>query len=167
MKKGVIIQASSRSIGNTFKIVSFIQKETSFDIIDLNKKNIAHFDYEFNNKHDDFNELFKEIAQNYETLVFVTPIYWYTMSGLMKVFFDRISDFLFHEKDFGRLLRGKKMMVVSCGSSNEILEGFTSPFSQTAKYLGMDFIGHLHTWVEDDIISEKLKIKEFIAETIN
>lgn len=45
--KGVIIQASSRSKGNTKKIVSLFQQQTGFDVIDLNKKNIAHFDYEF------------------------------------------------------------------------------------------------------------------------
>ena len=36
--KGVIIQASSRSKGNTEKIVSFFQEKTGFNIIDLNTK---------------------------------------------------------------------------------------------------------------------------------
>jgi len=34
-KKGVIIQGSSRSNGNTNKIVTFIKEKTGFDIIDL------------------------------------------------------------------------------------------------------------------------------------
>ena len=99
MKNGVIIQASSRSIGNTSKVVSYYSKLTGFDVIDLNKKNIKHFDYDFLNQDDDFNSLFKEIALNYNTIVFVTPIYWYTMSGLMKVFLDRSADFVKREKD--------------------------------------------------------------------
>ena len=107
MKKGIIIQASSRSKGNTFTMVSCLQELTGFDVIDLSTKQIGHFDYEFKNQNDDFNTLFKDIVTNYDTIVLATPIYWYTMSGLLKVFLDRISDFLKIEKEFGRQLRGK------------------------------------------------------------
>ena len=55
LKKGVIIQASARSKGNTSKIVGVIKLQTQFDVIDLNQKEINHFDYEFKNKNDDFN----------------------------------------------------------------------------------------------------------------
>ncbi len=163
---GVIIQASSRSKGNTEKVVAFFQQQTGFDVIDLNTKNIGHFDYEFNNKDDDFNALFKQIAKKYKTIVFATPIYWYTMSGLLKVFLDRISDFLFNEKEYGRMLRGKKMAVISCGSDDEIFEGFTMPFKESSNYLGMHFLGHVHTWIENDSIPElvKTRVNEFILQ---
>lgn len=169
MKKGVIIQASSRSQGNTSKIVNAIQQQTNFDVIDLTKYNIGHFNYEFNNNDDDFNALFKSISSKYETIVFATPIYWYTMSGMLKVFLDRISDFLFNEKDVGRRLRGKNMAAISCGSDSEIFDGFLMPFEQSANYLGMNFLGHIHTWIEDneDISTEiKHKIEQF-SEVIN
>ena len=110
--KGVIILGSSRSKGNTYTIVSQLQEQTGFDVIDLKAYNINHFDYDLKNE-DDFNALFKKITATYEIFVFATPIYWYTMSGLLKVFLDRISDFLFEEKEIGRRLRGKKMGVVS------------------------------------------------------
>ena len=164
MKKGVIIQASARSNGNTSKIVRIIKSQTQFDVIDLSQKQINHFDYEFNNKDDDFNLLFKEIAENYDVILFATPIYWYTMSGMLKVFLDRISDFLFQEKEFGRMLRGKQLGIVSCGSDNEFFEGFEMPFVQSANYLGMDYLGHLHTWVETDGVS--LKVNDFIGEYV-
>jgi len=169
LKKGVIIQASARSNGSTSKVVHIIKSQTQFDVIDLNQKQINHFDYEFKNKNDDFNSLFKEIAKNYDVILFATPIYWYTMSGMLKVFLDRISDFLFHEKEFGRLLRGKKMGIVSCGSDAEVFEGFAMPFVQSANYLGMDYLGHLHTWVENDQASEKVNdlISEYVANKIN
>jgi len=158
LKKGVIIQASARSNGNTSKIVNAIKSKTQFDVIDLNQKQIKHFDYEFKNKNDDFGILFKEIAKSYEVILFATPIYWYTMSGMLKVFLDRISDFLFHEKEFGRLLRGRQMGIVSCGSDAEVFEGFEMPFVQSANYLGMDYLGHLHTWVTDDNITKNVNI---------
>lgn len=152
MKKGVIIQASSRSNGNTAKIVSFYSKITGFDVIDLKTKKIQHFDYNFKNQDDDFNALFKQIAQNYHTLVFATPIYWYTMSGILKVFLDRISDFLNNEKDVGRMLRGKQMAVISSSESNEIFNGFSMPFKQSAIYLGMHYLGHAHAYIENEKI---------------
>lgn len=159
MKRGVIIQASSRSIGNTSGIVSFLQEQIHYDVVDLNTKRIGHFDYEFKNRNDDFNTLFKNIVQHYDVIVFATPIYWYTMSGLLKVFMDRISDFLKIEKDFGRRLRGMKMGVVSCSDEDEAPEGFTLPFVESAKYLGMQYKGHVHTCLENEGIPERIKMK--------
>ncbi len=159
MKKGIILQASSRSEGNTNKIVTFFQEKTGFDIVDLNKKNINHFDYDFKNNDDDFNLLFKDIVTNYKTIVFATPIYWYSMSGLLKVFLDRISDFLMKEKDFGRQLRGMNMAVISCSDYDKTFEGFTIPFIESANYLGMNFKGYYHTWSEDNKISKETKAR--------
>ncbi|WP_298236812.1 hypothetical protein [uncultured Algibacter sp.] len=46
MKKTVIIQASSRSKGDTSKIVEYIKSKTDVDVIDLRTKNIGHYDYD-------------------------------------------------------------------------------------------------------------------------
>lgn len=168
MGKGVIIQASSRSYGDTSCVVSVFKNETSFDVIDLNQKNIGHFDYEFNNKEDDFKFLFKEITKKYEIILFATPIYWYTMSGILKVFLDRISDFLYNEKDIGRRLRKMKMGVISCSNENKVFKGFVMPFERSADYLGMTYIGHLHTWVNNRNVSEEVEllIKEFTSKKL-
>ena len=168
MKRGVIIQASSRSNGNTFKIVSYLKEQTGFDCIDLCEYEINHFNYDFKHAADDFSALFKKIVQNYDVIIFATPIYWYTMSGLLKVFLDRISDFFFTEKKYGKLLNGKQMATISCGSSSEIFEGFTMPFIQTAKYLKMEYLGHLHTWTAENELSDKTKdnIIDFVVNQI-
>lgn len=168
MKKGIIIQASARSNGNTSMIVQLLSEKTQFEVIDLTKYSIAHFDYEFKNKGDDFKPLFTKIVNEYDVIIFATPIYWYTMSGLLKVFLDRITDFLFNEKSVARKLKGKEMMVLSCGNSKEIDKSFTIPFSQTAKYLEMVYKGHLHTYIEKQTISEdvKDKINTFVKNNI-
>lgn len=157
MANGVIIQASSRSNGNTAIVVKMIQKFTDFDIIDLNRYNIGHFNYDFENENDDFNNLFKSIANNYQTIVFATPVYWYTMSGILKVFLDRISDFLYKEKEYGRLLRGKRLALISCNSDKEYFEGFEIPIVKSANYLGMQFISYEHTWVLEEGISKEIE----------
>ncbi|MHA7055587.1 flavodoxin family protein [Aquimarina sp. M1] len=158
MKKGIIIQGSSRSDGDTNIVVSYLRNMTSFDVIDLHQREINYFDYEFKNK-DDFEVIFKNIVHNYQTLVLATPVYWYTMSGIMKVFLDRISDYLYKEKDFGRMLRGKNMAMLSCSNDDDRVKEFTLPFSRSAEYLGMNYLGDIHTKVTDKEIAPDVKEK--------
>lgn len=148
--KTLVILGSSRSTGNTNEIVKLLNKEIEYDLLDLNSKNIAPFDYDFRNQDDDFLPIIKDIADNYDLLVFATPVYWYSMSGTMKIFFDRISDCLKIEKDTGRKLRGKKMAMISCGSGEEEVPGFEIPFKLSAEYLGMEYLGNVHTWINGE-----------------
>ena len=84
----------------------------NFELIDLNDFDISYYDYDHKNRQDDFLPLMKKLIERYKTLVFATPVYWYTMSAVMKTFFDRISDLLTIEKDLGRQLRGKNMVLI-------------------------------------------------------
>ncbi|WP_299433735.1 NAD(P)H-dependent oxidoreductase [uncultured Aquimarina sp.] len=158
MKKGIIIQGSSRSDGDTNTVVSYLKDITGFDVVDLNQREINYFDYEFKNE-DDFEILFKNMVQNYQTIVLATPVYWYTMSGIMKVFLDRISDYLYKEKDFGRMLRGKEMAMMSCSNDDDRVGEFNLPFSRSATYLGMDYLGDIHTWVSNKELPLEVKEK--------
>ncbi len=155
-QKGLIIQASARSEGDTNKVVNLLKAQTQFEVLDLNTKNINHFSYDFKNENDDFKSIFKHMVTNYDTIVFATPVYWYSMSGILKVFFDRISDFLYHEKDFGRQLRGMQMASISCNNNSLEIEGFNLPFIKTAEYLGMSYKGHLHTWTQKNTIDNEV-----------
>ncbi|GGK70017.1 flavodoxin family protein [Rufibacter glacialis] len=139
MKKGIIILGSSNSYGSTQKIASLVSQKTGFPIIDLKTKHIGEFDYTFKNRGDDFLPLLKQIVENYQIIVFATPVYWYSMSGIMKTFFDRISDCLMTEKETGRKLRGMEMAVISCGCDAKLKDGFYMPFQETAHYLGMTY----------------------------
>ncbi|WP_298314531.1 flavodoxin family protein [uncultured Aquimarina sp.] len=158
MKKGIIIQGSSRSDGDTNTVVSYLKDVTGFDVVDLNQREINYFDYEFKNE-DDFEVIFKNIVQNYQTIVLATPVYWYTMSGIMKVFLDRISDYLYKEKDFGRMLRGKEMAMISCSNDDDRVDEFHLPFSRSAAYLGMDYLGDVHACVNNKELSVEVKEK--------
>ena len=124
MHKIVIIQGSSRSKGDTYKVVEFLTSKMDSDVIDLNLKDIGHYDYEYKNANDDFIEVMTSIIEKYDTLIFATPVYWYSMSSIMKAFFDRISDLLRTQKGLGRQLRGKNMAMVSCSNDNDLNEAF-------------------------------------------
>ncbi|WP_017494568.1 flavodoxin family protein [Flavobacterium sp. WG21] len=155
--KKVIILGSSRKNGNTTRIADEISKETGIEVINLSDYNISYYDYESKNREDDFFPLIKGIIEKYDTLIFATPIYWYNMSGIMKVFFDRFSDLIRIEKETGRKLRGKKIGVISNSHDNEIEESFYIPFKKSADYLGMKYLGHAH--FNASILNETTKIE--------
>ncbi len=158
MKK-VVIVGSSRNDGDASNLTKRLIEKSKWDLINLNDYEFSYFDYEHKNRNDDYLNLMREIVKKYETLIFITPVYWYSMSGIMKVFFDRFTDLLTIEKELGRKLRGKKMAVMSCSIGENLGQSFWLPFSETAKYLGMEYIGNSHTITGEN---NELKITEFI-----
>ena len=137
-------------------------------IIDLRTQVITPYNYDHVYPKDDFNTLMKEIIKA-DLIIFATPIYWYSMSGIMKNFFDRMTDCLKIEKELGRQLKGKRIAALSCGSHNGKIEGFFSPFKNIAQYLGMHYSGDVHTWINKDEISNEVvnQMKVFAKELIN
>lgn len=169
MQKSIIILGSERSHGNTRILCDTVCEELQAPLIDLKTKTIGHFDYDFQNQDDDFPQLIKEIIDTYDCLIFATPVYWYSMSGRMKIFFDRLSDLLLLNKDLGRQLRGKEMAVVSCGSDNDLKDGFYMPFIESAAYLGMNYRGNVHGWITENKMTAEVEsqLKHFSKELTN
>jgi multimeric flavodoxin WrbA len=153
--KKLIILGSSRKDGGTKKIVDQLVSISGWDLIDLNDYDFTYYDYEHKNLDDDYLDLMRKIIADYDVLIFATPVYWYSMSGIMKVFFDRITDLLDEEKNLGRKLRGKSMAAISCSVGDNLGESFWLAFSETARYLGMNYLGDLHT-IEGNDESENL-----------
>ncbi len=167
--KAIILQGSARTEGNTAKVSRVLQEKLNCDLVHLADKNIGHFDYDYKNEGDDFYPLIKNIAENYDLIIFASPVYWYTMSGYTKVFFDRISDLIRVHKDLGRELRGKSMAALSCGYGNTEIDSFFIPFEKSANYLGMNYIGNVHTWVQTDQLDQEViqRIENFAQQLTN
>ena len=155
-EKFIIIQGSSNSHGNTRKIVDYILSRKEGNFIDLNTKNIGYFDYEHKNSDDDFLGVIDSVLEC-DTIIFATPVYWYSMSASMKTFIDRISDLMKIRKDMGRKLEGKKMIIISCGSDGTEFPSVSEPFKLSADYLNMTYLGNVHTWLDADSISETVQ----------
>ncbi len=157
--KTLIIQGSARKSGNTNKVVNYIQEKIKCDFVDLKNYTISNYEYDSRNKGDDFLPLMRRVVE-YDLIIFATPIYWYAMSGIMKSFFDRITDCLKIEKETGRKLRGKQMAMINCGSDKDsvlaIEKEFEMPFRETASYLGMIYKGSVQTWINTDKVSEEV-----------
>lgn len=149
-----IIQGSSRSDGDTAKAVNYLAKLTDVEIYDLNQLDINPFSYRFEHEKDDFHPTIAKIIHNHKHLMFATPVYWYSMSGQMKIFFDRISDLLKIHKPLGRRLRGKSMSVLSCSNDDHLVNGFYMPFIESAHYLGMHYLGDYHARIDEGTLPE-------------
>lgn len=161
---------SSHQNGNTALVTKAFAEISNSHIIDLGQKDISYYDYDHKNRHDDFLTVIQDFIENYDTLVIVTPIYWYTMSAEVKTFLDRISDLLTIEKETGRKLRGKSMALISQTEGDFFHEWFAEPIRLTAKYLGMEFKGHTHVSIEDgrigvDYIQKLKQLSEVIHES--
>ncbi|WP_373943500.1 NAD(P)H-dependent oxidoreductase [Vibrio chagasii] len=138
--KIAVILGTSKSDGNTRVLVgSFIEKSGA-KLFDLSNYIISFYDYEHNNRSDDFLSVIHDLA-DYDHLVFASPVYWYSMSAQLKVFFDRLSDLLTIEKDLGRKLKGKSISVLSTGYNTELPDCFIQPFKLTANYMQFEFKG--------------------------
>lgn len=155
-----IISGSARAEGNTSSLITNLQKHINADSYALLEYQINHYRYDHNYKNDEFISLVKNVIENYDTIIFVTPVYWYSMSGRMKVFFDRMTDMLKIEKELGRKLRGKNMAVATTSNGGNLEGNFWVPFIETADYLGMNYLGNLHTYQDLNYDKELL---EFVS----
>lgn len=160
MAHSLILFASSRRQGNTRIIAEALKQQTGADLLIINDLDIGYYDYQHRNREDDFLKAFEQVLE-YDTLLFVTPVYWYSMCAQMKTFIDRMSDLITIRKEMGKKMRGKRLAAVCCSSDAQTYPGFFMPFEQTAGYFDMEYLGHCHTWIEDDrpakAVQEKLK----------
>ncbi len=158
-----IIQGSARNDGDTQYFVDLFSEYYASDIFALSGFNIGHFDYQQRNSKDDFLPLATKLITDYDTWLIATPIYWYTISGHVKIFLDRISDLLLEpHKNLGRKLRNKKLAVISVSNGDDCPASFCTPLELSAEYLGMNYLGITHLWKASDNHKEmKAKLIQF------
>lgn len=152
--KIAVVLGTSKSDGNTRKLVNEFVRCADAVLFDLSDKNISYYDYKHQNRYDDFLPMIVELCE-FDHIVFASPVYWYSMSAQLKVFFDRLSDLLTIEKDLGRELRGKSISVLSTGYNIELPDCFVEPFVLTAKYMQLEFKGWTYAAIQKqtDLVS--------------
>ncbi|MDZ5713125.1 flavodoxin family protein [Jeotgalibacillus haloalkalitolerans] len=90
---------------------------------------------------DDHAEVVKAMLDADEVL-FVTPLYWYGMSGYMKTFIDRWSQAMRQpELNFKERIAGKPGSLITCGGDQVDLKGLPLilQFKHIFDFTGMDF----------------------------
>jgi len=154
MRSTIALFSSSRRLGNTGQLMDSIAFELKIEVVDLASLSMSSFDYANRNRHDDFEPLMTHVLAH-DQVIFATPIYWYAVSPAMKVFLDRLSDFL-ELPDLlsdGRRLRGKNAYVACTSVGAAPSAPFMSAFRETFKYLGMHFGGAIHLQCQEGYLS--------------
>jgi len=162
-----IILASSRRGGNTEQLVTSFIHSYPAKVFNLSDLDISPFDYQHNNRDDDFLPLIEKILC-YDLIIFATPVYWYAMSAQLKVFFDRLTDLLTLDKPSGRNLKAKSCAVIATGTDKSAPSCFEQPFSLTASYLGMNYQGILYCCCQEnfDDNQHQAEVTTFIEKII-
>ncbi len=119
--------------------------------MDLNRLRIAPFSYAAGERADDF-DVVVDALLGCGAVVFASPVYWYAMSGPMKIVFDRLTDLLLTPagRVRTRALAGRNVWLLATGNDPEPPASFTEPFRLTADYLGMTYQGACYLRCEKD-----------------
>ncbi len=136
----LVILGSARKDSDTQDLIHQLFADLDYAIIDLLDHTLYPYDYAASYPADDKFLHITEQLLKHKVLVFATPVYWYAMSGPMKIFFDRFTDLMTLNKALGRQLKGKKSFLIAVGSDKALPEGFEVPFSRTSAYFGLDYI---------------------------
>ena len=166
MGNTIAVFGSARRHGNTGQLMDRVARDLNIDVIDLASHTITAYDYEHRNRSDDFEALIARLLE-FDQIIFASPVYWYAVSSTMKVFLDRVSDFLELPDllENGRRLRGKRGFIVSTSISEEVAPAFLSAFRDTFTYLGMGFGAILHANCADGYIPHKCErdVEAFVS----
>ncbi len=140
----VAILGSARQDGNTAALTHAVFRNfNDARVINLNDHVITPYDYHNEPSADDFLEIVKQMVEA-EAIVFASPVYWYSMSGQMKIFFDRLTDLTDQYKSIGRALAGKSAFLIATSNTAEAPPSFEPPFADTARYFDMRWGGMIH-----------------------
>ncbi|NDI34471.1 flavodoxin family protein [Chengkuizengella sediminis] len=145
------ILGSSRKEGNSEILSEQILNNIEHNKIYLSDKNInpiidkRHTKEGFSIVEDDYEEILPALF-SHNIYIFTTPLYWYGMSGPMKIFFDRWSQYLRDERfDFREEMSKKKAYVIVTGGANPQIEAL--PLIQQFKYIfnfvNMEFVDYI------------------------
>ncbi|WP_313375554.1 NAD(P)H-dependent oxidoreductase [Chishuiella sp.] len=111
METQIIINSTHNKYGNTSQLIKKLYPNSkSIKLIDY-KIELYNYDEKYSDN-DEFLSIISEVI-NYDKIIFATPVYWYSMSSLMKIFFDRITDLIGTQEELGRKLMGKKIEVIT------------------------------------------------------
>ncbi|USD31310.1 MULTISPECIES: flavodoxin family protein [Vibrio] len=164
--KVAVVLGTSKTDGNTRYLVNKFVEMTNAPVFDLADYQLSYYDYLHENRSDDFIPLIRMLT-TYDHIVFASPVYWYSMSAQLKVFFDRLSDLLTIEKPLGRQLKGKEISVISTGYNHELPDCFIEPFKLTARYMQLEFRGFAYLPVsEEGDLGRARAIAEWFSESI-
>jgi NAD(P)H-dependent FMN reductase len=135
-----VIEGSARKKSSIYD--AFLEAAPKSQCVCFDLKRYVFFPYDYSGlypDHDEFLLLIRSLLA-FPVWVFSTPVYWYSMSGWMKQFFDRWTDLITIYPDLGRALAGRQTLLIS-SCANVIPDGFELPFREISAYFQMSYCG--------------------------
>lgn len=150
--KVVVIHGSTRKNGNTeYLTYQAVPKEKGTHIY-LRQHNIQpivdqrHEENGFDSIEDDHKGIIRTMLAH-DIIIFSTPIYWYSMSGPMKIFIDRFSQILRDPEfpGFRDELKKKKAYLIAVGGDTPSIKGIPliQQFNYFCQFYNMPFEGYV------------------------
>lgn len=148
----LVINSSMNRDGLTVSMVNDLLVGKMFDIIHLN-------DFQINqlNQSGDTDQLAEimEMINDYDTILFATPIYWFDMTGSLKLLLERLAD----KNDWQNpMYSGKNAALLAQGYApgEKVLSFVDHIISQIVGRLGMGYLGMVSKEEEYDRLREQL-----------
>jgi multimeric flavodoxin WrbA len=150
--KVVVIHGSTRENGNTeYLTYQAVPKDKGTHLYLRNHfiqpiVDERHEEDGFKPVKDEHKDLIKEMLEH-DIIVFSTPIYWYSMSGPMKIFIDRWSQILRDSEfpHFREELKKKKVYLIAVGGDKPTIKGLPliEQFNYICQFYSMSFEGYV------------------------
>lgn len=149
--KVLAILGSTRKNGNSEYLAKKIVEGTDHTIVSLADlhieqiEDLRHSEVGFSPVDDDYEQLVR-LMEDHDVLLFATPLYWYGMSGPMKNFFDRWSQYLRDERfNLKEELTKKNAYVVITGGNSAKIKGLplVQQFNYIFEFVNMEFADYM------------------------
>lgn len=147
----LLLNGSSRENGNTEQLTNILLQDVAHTHVNLRDfliqpiEDKRHTPGGFTEVADDYEKLIQLVRQH-DILIFATPIYWYGMSGQMKLFVDRWSQSLRDPRfSFKEEMKAKKAFVVLCGGDEPYVKGLPllQQFQYIFQFFGTEWLGYV------------------------
>ena len=152
MEKILFINSSPNRDGNTYRIGEELLKDKEHDVLQLADYRISQYGQVFED--DEMKEVLKEMNK-YDILVIGSPVYWYTVGGMLKTFIDRL--YMLPEAE---ALRGKKLYLFAQGSApnQDTVKSIEFLSNRLSYLMGMELMGVVTDSSDGREILSKMKI---------
>lgn len=152
MEKILFVNSSPNRDGNTYRIGEELLKDKEHDVLQMADYRISQYGQVFDD--DEMKEVLKEMDK-YDILVIGSPVYWYTVGGMLKTFIDRL--YMLPEAE---ALRGKKLYLFAQGSApnQDTVKSIEFLSNRLSYLMGMELKGVVTDSSDGREILSKMKI---------
>lgn len=152
MEKILFVNSSPNRNGNTYRIGEELLKDKEHDVLQMADYRISQYGQVFED--DEMKEVLKEMDK-YDILVIGSPVYWYTVGGMLKTFIDRL--YMLPEAE---ALRGKKLYLFAQGSApnQDTVKSIEFLSNRLSYLMGMELKGVVTDSSDGREILSKMKI---------